>query len=169
VRLLNAWQQPTLDSVSGARKGSGGRPSAFAPVLALFAACLSISAQPTAAERAIRRVLEEQQAAWNRGDVEAFMSGYQASDATTFVGSTITRGYRQVLESYHRRYPTKEKMGRLAFSETEVTPLGAEYASVIGKWHLDRTPEAGGNVGGIFTLLFRKTAAGWKIILDHTS
>ncbi len=46
---------------------------------------------------------------------------------------------------------------------------GTEYASVIGKWHLDRSPEAGGNVGGIFTLLFQKTPAGWKIILDHTS
>ena len=160
---------PQTDLGSGARQGLGVRPSPFAPVLALLSALVSISAQPTPADRAIRRVLDQQQAAWNRGDVEAFMSGYQASDATTFVGSTITRGYRQVLENYHRRYPTKEKMGQLTFSEIEITPLGAEYASVIGKWHLDRPHEAGGNVGGIFTLLFRKTAAGWKIILDHTS
>jgi len=97
------------------------------------------------------------------------MSGYEASDSTTFVGATITRGYQQVLDNYHRRYPTKEKMGRLTFSEIEVKALGAEYASVIGRWHLDRPASAGGDVGGIFTLLFRKTASGWKIILDHTS
>jgi uncharacterized protein (TIGR02246 family) len=149
------------------------RFSPYTPVFAAVAlACLAVpgvtSGQQTI-ERDIRRVLEAQQAAWNRGDVEGFMSGYEASDATTFVGATITRGYRQVLENYRRRYPTKEKMGRLTFSEIEVTRLGAEHAYVIGKWHLDRPPEAGGNAGGIFTLLFRKTAAGWKIILDHTS
>lgn len=140
-------------------------------LLALFVlpAVLCLHAQPAPAEAGIRAVMDAQQAAWNRGDVEAFMSGYEASDSTTFVGATITRGYRQVLENYHRRYPTKEKMGQLTFSGIEVMPLGPEYASVLGKWHLDRSREAGGEVGGIFTLLFRKTRNGWKIILDHTS
>lgn len=139
--------------------------------LALFAlaAVFCLRAQPASAEAGIRVVLDAQQVAWNRGDVEAFMSGYDASDSTTFVGATVTRGYRQVLENYHRRYPSKEKMGQLTFSEIEVMPLGAEYASVLGKWSLDRSREAGGEVGGIFTLLFRKTPEGWKIILDHTS
>lgn len=120
-------------------------------------------------ERSIRTVLETQQAAWNRGDVEGFMTGYEASEATTFVGATITRGYRQVLENYRRRYPTKEKMGALTFSGIEIKLLGEDYASVIGKWHLDRAADAGGNVSGIFTLLLRKTSAGWKIFQDHTS
>ena len=130
---------------------------------------VSASAQQTNAEGAIRGVLEEQQAAWNRGDVKAFMSGYEASEATTFVGAAITHGYKQVLENYHRRYPTKERMGQLTFSGLEVRLVGPECAAVIGKWNLERPVEAGGNVGGIFTLVFRKTASGWKIILDHTS
>jgi ketosteroid isomerase-like protein len=148
-----------------------GQRSKGLALLALFAlpALLCLQAQPTPAEAGIRTVMDAQQAAWNRGDVEAFMSGYDASDSTTFVGATITRGYTKVLENYHRRYSTKEKMGQLTFSAIEVMPLGAEYASVLGKWHLDRPSEAGGEVGGIFTLLFRKTANGWKIILDHTS
>jgi uncharacterized protein (TIGR02246 family) len=126
-------------------------------------------AQAAAPDQAIRQVLETQQAAWNRGDVDAFMAGYEASDATTFVGSAITRGYKPVLESYRKRYPTKEKMGALTFSDLEIKMLGADYASVIGRWKLERTADAGGNVGGIYTLLFRKTAGGWKVILDHTS
>jgi ketosteroid isomerase-like protein len=130
---------------------------------------VKVRAQSQSTEDAVRGVLTAQQTAWNAGDVVAFMSGYQSSDATTFVGATITRGFRQVLENYRRRYPTKEKMGRLTFSAIEVTPLGAEFASVIGRFHLDRTAEAGGAANGIFTLLFRKTASGWKIILDHTS
>jgi|SRR5579859_6133916 len=137
--------------------------------LLIFLALISLRAQSQLGEDAVRAVLKSQQAAWNRGDVAAFMSGYEASDATTFVGTAITRGYRQVLENYRRRYPTKEKMGQLTFSAIEVAPLGAEFASVIGKFHLDRTAEAGGPASGVFTLLFRKTASGWKIILDHTS
>jgi uncharacterized protein (TIGR02246 family) len=130
---------------------------------------VSLRGQSQSVEDAVRGVLAVQQTAWNAGDVDAFMSGYAASDATTFVGGTITRGYRQVLENYRHLYPTKEKMGRLTFSAIEVTPLGAEFASVIGRFHLDRTAEAGGPANGIFTLLFRKTARGWRIILDHTS
>lgn len=129
----------------------------------------SIGAQPNSTERAIRNVLESQQAAWNRGDVEAFMSGYDASEATLFVGATITRGYQRVLDNYRRRYPTKQRMGQLTFSGLEVHLLEAQHALVIGKWHLDRPADAGGNAGGIFTLLFKKTTAGWKIIVDHTS
>jgi uncharacterized protein (TIGR02246 family) len=134
-----------------------------------LASALTLHAQSTASERDIRSVIEAQQAAWNRGDVEGFMAGYEASDATTFVGATITHGYQQVLENYRRRYPTREKMGQLAFSELEVKLLGSDYASVIGKWHLARPADAGGDVGGIFTLLFHKAASGWNIILDHTS
>lgn len=60
-------------------------------------------------------------------------------------------------------------MGALAFSGLEIQTLGTDYASALGRWRLTRAKEAGGDVGGIFTLLLRKTAQGWKIILDHTS
>jgi uncharacterized protein (TIGR02246 family) len=129
----------------------------------------AVHAQNTSMESAIRAVLEMQQAAWNRGDVEAFMSGYESSEETTFVGASVTRGYQKVLDNYRRRYPTKEKMGQLTFSDVQIRPLGADYASVIGRWHLERSAEAGGDAGGIYTLLFRNAAQGWKIILDHTS
>jgi len=139
------------------------------PALALIVGSRPAKAAPASSELDIRSVIEAQQAAWNRGDVDGFMAGYEASGATTFVGATVTHGYQQVLDNYHRRYPTKAKMGQLAFSDLEVKLLGDDYASVIGKWHLARTADAGGDVGGIFTLLFRRTASGWKIILDHTS
>jgi uncharacterized protein (TIGR02246 family) len=155
-----------FESISGP-----ARLPRFAAALACVALLIppALLAQSQSVEDAVRAVLATQQTAWNRGDVDAFMSGYESSDATTFVGATIARGYRQVLENYRRLYPTKEKMGRLTFSSIEVTPLGAEFASVIGKFHLDRTAEAGGPANGIFTLLFRKTTSGWKVILDHTS
>ena len=60
-------------------------------------------------------------------------------------------------------------MGHLTFSDVEVHMAGGDHAYVIGRWKLERKKESGGDVGGIYTLLFKKTAKGWKIILDHTS
>ena len=128
---------------------------------------LSLIAAPPEAD--IRKVLDDQVLAWNRGDIPAFMTGYEDSPETTFVGKEVTKGYAGVLERYKRSYPSKEKMGTLRFSDLEVRMLGTEHALVSGRFHLDRTKEAGGEAAGIFTLTFRKTPAGWKIIVDHTS
>ena len=118
---------------------------------------------------AIRQVLNDQVSAWNRGDIPGFMSGYKNSPETTFVGKTVQHGWQKVLERYERSYPTKDAMGTLDFSELEVRPLGQQYAVATGKYHLARSSAGGGDASGIFSLVFEKTDAGWKIILDHTS
>lgn len=119
------------------------------------------------AEAAIRAVLDAQAAAWNRGDLEGYMDGYDRSPDTEFVGGdTITRGWQTVLERYRKRYDTREKMGVLSFSELEITVLNRNAALVLGRWHLKR---ANDEPHGTFTLVFRKTKAGWKIVHDHSS
>jgi uncharacterized protein (TIGR02246 family) len=115
----------------------------------------------------IRKVLSTQQEFWNQGDVRSFTAYY--TDDTNFVSTQVQRGRTQVLERYLKRYPNRDAMGKLSFDELEVTKLGEDFASVIGRWKLDRSEQAGGNVGGYFTLLFKRTKEGWKIILDHTS
>jgi uncharacterized protein (TIGR02246 family) len=134
--------------------------------LCLLAALPLIAAGP---EQEIRNVMDAQVAAWNRGDIQAFMEGYDNSEATTFVGKDITKGHAMVLARYLKSYPTREKMGTLRFSDIEMRMLGTDYASVIGRFHLDRAADAGGEAAGIFTLLFHKAGQGWKVILDHTS
>jgi ketosteroid isomerase-like protein len=119
--------------------------------------------------QAIRRVLSDQVQSWNRGNIDAFMQGYDNSPGTVFIGKNIERGYAAVLRRYHEHYPTPEKMGKLAFSDLSVNLLNADYASVVGAFHLTRAAAAGGNASGVFSLLFHRTPAGWKIILDHTS
>jgi uncharacterized protein (TIGR02246 family) len=120
-------------------------------------------------EQAVRRVLSDQVQAWNGGDIDAFMSGYEDSPNTVFIGKAVQRGYEAVRRRYHDQYPTPEKMGKLKFFDLSVNLLGADYASVTGAFHLTRSVSAGGNGSGVFSLLFRRTPAGWKIILDHTS
>jgi len=120
-------------------------------------------------EQAIRQVLSDQVQAWNRHDIDAFMKGYDNSPNTIFIGKTFRQGYEAVRRRYHDQYSTPEKMGKLRFSDLSVSLLGADYASVTGAFHLTRPVTAGGNASGVFSLLFRRTGAGWKIILDHTS
>lgn len=124
---------------------------------------------------AIRQVMDQQQATWNRGDVAGFMRGYKDAPDTTFVGTGVRKGYRTILDSYRKHYATKEQMGELTFSAIDVRLLpgtdgAVRYAVVTGRFHLDRS--AHGEVAkddGVYSLLWEKTPAGWKIILDHTS
>ncbi|HEY3102153.1 MAG TPA: nuclear transport factor 2 family protein [Pyrinomonadaceae bacterium] len=116
---------------------------------------------------AIRAVLDAQAAAWNRGNIEGYMDGYDRSPDTVFVsGDRVTRGWQTVLERYKKTYDTREKMGTLTFSDVEVTMLSKDAALVLGRWHLKRSKD---EPHGRFTLLFRKTKAGWRIVHDHTS
>jgi uncharacterized protein (TIGR02246 family) len=120
-------------------------------------------------EQAIRHVLSDQEQAWNAGNIDAFMNTYENSPDTVFIGKTVQRGYQAVRRRYHQQYPTPQKMGKLKFSDVSVNPLGADYASVTGVFHLIRAASVGGNASGVFSLLLRRTPKGWKIILDHTS
>jgi ketosteroid isomerase-like protein len=115
------------------------------------------------------KVLLAQEAAWNRGDLPAFASGYKDSPDTLFITHQISRGYAGLLDQYRRDYPNRAAMGTLTFSELEVHPLDENYAVCIGKYHLERGKKDGGNAGGIFSLIFEKTTDGWKIIIDHTT
>ncbi|HXI24732.1 MAG TPA: nuclear transport factor 2 family protein [Pyrinomonadaceae bacterium] len=118
-------------------------------------------------EAAIRAVLEAQAAAWNRGDIEGYMDGYDRSPKTEFVGGdSITRGWQEVFNRYKQRYDSREKMGTLTFSDLEITLLSKDAALVLGRWRLKRASD---EPHGTFTLLFRKTKGGWRIVHDHTS
>ncbi|MGB2589122.1 MAG: nuclear transport factor 2 family protein [Candidatus Acidiferrum sp.] len=116
---------------------------------------------------AIQAVLNAQQAAWNRGDVDAFLTGYWHSPELTFSGTSgVSRGWDGVLARYKKSYPDKAAMGHLDFSELEFHFLGPDAALVLGRWHLKRNK---GDIGGVFSLVWERFPEGWKIIHDHTS
>ena len=131
---------------------------------------LTVSAGPkqdASAVGQIQSVLRAQQDSWNRGDIEAYMDGYDRSEKTVFVsGDNVNRGWKTVLERYKRTYDTREKMGVLTFSDLEITLLGANSASVLGRWALKRAAD---EPHGRFTLIFKRTSKGWRIVHDHTS
>ena len=134
-------------------------------LLSILVLATSVFAQHDAAKE-IRKVMDDQAAAWNRGDLEAFMQGYWNSEKLVFVGSEVTRGWQPTLDRYKRTYGTREKMGTLTFSDLEITVLSKDAAVVLGSWSLARATD---DPHGKFTLVFRKFKEGWRIVMDHTS
>jgi ketosteroid isomerase-like protein len=132
----------------------------------LFMAASTAYIQGQTPEAAIRKVMDEQAAAWNRGDIDGFMKGYWNSEKLVFVSNEVTRGWRPTLDRYKKSYDSREKMGTLTFSDLEITSLSKDAAVVLGSWSLAR---ANDNPHGKFTLTFRKFKEGWRIIMDHTS
>ena len=119
------------------------------------------------AEQEVRALLDQQVADWNAGNLAGFMQGYARSDSTRFAsGGDVLLGWQTVFERYRRKYGDKETMGKLKFSDVDIQVLGPESAFAFGRWHLTR---ATGDASGLFTLVLRKTAAGWRIVHDHTS
>src|ERR1700677_5182680 len=137
-------------------------------VLALTVASSSSWAQ-MAPDAAIRHLLDQQTADWNRGDVDAFMKSYEDSPDTTFVGQTVQYGYATIRDRYQKLYSSPAAMGKLTFTHLAIRVLDSGYAVATGNFHLERTAAGGGNAEGIFSLLLKREAQGWKIILDHSN
>jgi ketosteroid isomerase-like protein len=117
----------------------------------------------------IVKIITSQENAWNRGDLNAYAATYKNSPADIFIGGQITHGFDRWLADDRQAYPNRAAMGTLAFSAIEPHLLDEHYATVIGRYHLDRSKKAGGAADGVFSLVLEKTPEGWKIILDHTT
>ena len=134
-------------------------------LLTLLGSAAQAETDRAAAE--IRGLLDAQVAAWNRGDLQAFMESYWKSPQTAYVGSSgVMRGWEAVLDRYRRVYPDRRAMGTVKFSDVEITLLSPDSAFVLGRWQLEREQD---RPGGVFTLIVRKFPEGWRIVLDHTS
>ena len=139
-------------------------------VFILFFTCASQGEKTSqSSESAIQTVLREQAAAWNRGDLEGFMSGYWKSpELTFFSGAHEFKGWQAALDRYKAAYQgAGHEMGKLEFTNLRVEMLGSEAAFVRGEFHLTMTD--GKTPHGLFTLIFRKFPDGWKIVHDHSA
>jgi ketosteroid isomerase-like protein len=119
---------------------------------------------------AMESVLRAQESAWNRGELDQFLSeGYLRSTALTFFsGGEVSRGYDTVLEHYRKAYKEGGKeMGHLTFSDVETVLFGPDAGIVRGRWRLEFLNKS--EIGGLFTLAMQRTSVGWRIVHDHTS
>jgi ketosteroid isomerase-like protein len=133
-------------------------------ILLVFGLLIPLAAQ----QSPVQQVLEQQQAAWNHHDLEAFMAGYWNSPELTFFGAKRASGWQATLDRYRKTYQgAGREMGNLEFSDLKIEQLAPDAAFVRGSWKLimsdGKTPH------GFFTLVFRKFPEGWKIVHDHSS
>lgn len=119
---------------------------------------------------AILELLRAQQDAWNRGDLEGFLRGYDPGPDLVFTsGGQSRRGLAETRARYQARYGAdRQTMGRLEFEVLDVRALGPGGAVVLGRWRLTLEPSHETR-GGVFSLALLRTDAGWRIVHDHTS
>jgi len=118
-------------------------------------------------KNSIISVLQKQEMAWNKGDINTFMEGYLKSDDLVFNGSSGPfYGWDSVKDRYLNTYPTKEKMGELKFKILKITSVTENVAQLLGQFFLNYTDK---ELSGYFSLIWLKTKNGWLILSDHTS
>ncbi len=117
---------------------------------------------------AVTAVLEQQVAAWNRGDLAGYMAGYAKTDALVFTsGGKVRTGWQATFDTYQAKYGVAPStMGTLAFAITQVDAIGADGAVVLGTWTLTDSDHPG---TGVFSVVLERRPEGWRIIHDHTS
>jgi len=108
--------------------------------------------------------------AWSRDDLDAFMHCYEDGPETAYVkAGGVVKGYRAIRDMYAARFGgASGALGQLSMETLDFKSLGPDYALVVGRYHL-KPAKPGPEASGIFTLVFHKSTAGWRIISDHTS
>jgi ketosteroid isomerase-like protein len=133
----------------------------------LFSSSAFAQKNKTTDEVLIKDAMTEQLNAWNAGNIDRYMETYWHNDSLMFIGkSGPTYGWEKTKVNYKKGYPDTATMGKLDFEIITMQRLSDMYYSVVGKWHLKRTK---GDVGGAFTLIFKKIKKRWLIIQDHSS
>jgi hypothetical protein len=115
----------------------------------------------------IVKTLFQQQAVWNRGDIDAFMEGYIKTDALVFSGASgPIYGWDATRARYKKAYSNRILMGTLKFDILSMKLLSSKVVQLQGKFYLTRDIE---DSSGYFTLTWLKKQSQWLIISDHTS
>jgi uncharacterized protein (TIGR02246 family) len=118
---------------------------------------------------AVVKIVLAQETAWNRGDLDGFLSEFKDAPDTQAVLGNRAVGMTEIRNAFHANYPTRDSMGLLAYSDVEARELGENFALATGKYHLERSKKFGGSADGTITEVLEKTPKGWQIIFDETT
>lgn len=136
----------------------------WAMLLLTLMGCATTTASDPATE--IRRALDVTAAGWNAGNLDQYLSMYDPSvvsnGASGFVNGV--EGVRSVMQSGF--WKTGRPLQQLSYDHLNVRVLDRDYAIVTGQYVLtgaDRPQRT-----GWFTTVWKRTAAGWRMIHDHS-
>lgn len=109
---------------------------------------------------------EEARGAWNRGDLDVFLSLY-AEDATFVDGRRPQRGIAWIRANYAPAFAPGASRDSLEFKEFTARPLSTTLALVTARYVLYRGVQT--TQSGPFTVIMEERTDGWKILHDHSS
>ena len=123
--------------------------------------------KPRTPEEITLATLNAQVAAWNEGNMDAFMDAYWKSDKLKFVsGNVVTQGWSATQKKYRERYGNGGDLGRLSLDKTDFVQVTDDVAIVTGRFNLVKD-DAGS--AGAFSLVMKRVDGMWRIAHDHTT
>ena len=145
--------------------------SAFLGLAAAFTAAPALAdpipASDEAEKAAIRKVIADMEAAWNRGDFRGYMDGFLNPGVVFVSKGRFQDGWQGTLDHYVRDYGgAPEKRGRLRFFDIRIEMLAPDAAQLISRYELVKPDQP---QDGINTRLMRKVGGRWVIALNHVS
>ncbi|MGH7662869.1 MAG: YybH family protein [Gemmatimonadaceae bacterium] len=128
----------------------------------------SARADSVAVRDAIVSMFQAGAAAWNRGDLDAFMSDYAVGARTTYIGSSgLLRGPEQIRSAYAPRFAPGGNRDSLSFENIEVDVLAPGVVHAVAYYVLARGDSVTSR--GPTSLILLKTDGTWRIVHDHSS
>ena len=105
--------------------------------------------------------------AWNQHNLEGYLDIFSRSDSLVVVveGETV-RGWDLFSKALHTGYPNPSEMGSLTLDRVQVQMLSSELGVVL-TW--DTVSFTKKKEFGTSTIVMKKLAEGWRVILMHTS
>lgn len=161
--------------LSFARSATLARPAllALATILAAaFTACASRPADPnrTRADLTseVTTMFARSASAWNRGDLDTFMTDYLPGDRTTYVTSRgVIHGPAAIRERYAPRFAPGGMHDSLSFEGIEVDPLAPDVLNVVAYYVLTRGDSLVAR--GPTSLVIIRQDGRLRIVHDHSS
>lgn len=116
-----------------------------------------------------RRGLEEQVAAWNRGDLEAALRTYWNSPEMTWVSKRgVERGFKDFAEAMRKDYGSSpSRMGTYQAEVLHAQDLGPNTALLVYKWNISKGDQK--LMGAVSTQVWRRIDGAWRAVLEHAS
>lgn len=163
-----------LPAALAACAAPGAAPGAARGVPAAAAAPSDSAAARARATAELAAMMARSAEAWNRGDLDAFVSDYAPGAGTTYIGRHgIVRGPAAIRAAYAPRFAPGVRRGTLRFEHLEVDVLAPGVANAIAYYVLSERTAAGADstvARGPTSLVLRRGAdARWQIVHDHSS
>lgn len=147
---------------------------------AVLAACLAAACAHPAGEggaaaappsnasalAAAQQLLDHGAAAWNRGDLDGFVSDY-APDATFVTAQGLVHGRQAIRARYAPRFEPGARRDSLWFGTIEARWVDAGTIQTVAWWNLGRGDSV--TARGPTSLLLRRAGGRWLIAHDHSS